>query len=422
MIEIKPINSLDSEVTVPGSKYIANRVLLLAALANGISKIKNIPNNDDINATMEALRKFGIKIDKKNNDFEINGTNGKITAPNEEINVRNSGTLMRLITGFASLAEGKTTITGSERIKQRPIKDLLKSLNELGIKCNSKNNGFPPAEVNGGTLNGGTTKIKGNVSSQFISSLLLIAPYAKNDVEIVVDDDLVSKNYVDMTIGLMKEFGVSVKRDNYKKFMVRAGQKYNAKNYSIPADPSSANYFLAAAAVVPGKIKANGLDLSQKGEAQFASILKKMGCKINRSKNGIEAIGNKKLNAVEVDMSTMPDSVQTLAVVAVFAQGTTRIRNIGNLKYKESDRIEDTATELKKLGIKAIAGDDELIVEGGNPKPAVIDPHNDHRMAMSFALIGLKTRIKIKNPECVNKSFPQFWDKLKQIGVEIKNA
>jgi len=422
MIEIMPIKALDSEITVPGSKYIANRVLLLAALANGISKISNVPENDDINATIEALRTFGVKINKKNDELIINGTNGKIRAPDKEINVCNSGTLMRLITGFASLAGGKTTITGSERIKQRPIKELLTSLNDLGIKCSSKNNGFPPVEVNGGTLDGGKTGIKGNVSSQFISSLLIISTYAKNDVEIIVEDGLVSKNYVDMTINLMRIFGVNVIRDNYKKFKVKSKQGYNTKNYTIPADWSSANYFLAAAAVVPGKIKANGLDLSQKGEAEFVDMLKKMGCKVNRNKSSIEVIGNKKLNAVEADMSTMPDSVQTLAAVAVFAKGATRIKNIGNLKYKESDRINDTASELKKIGIKAVAKDDELIIEGGNPSSAAIDPHNDHRMAMSFALIGLKTGIKIKNPECVAKSFPNFWEKLNEIGVKTKNA
>ena len=204
MIEIKPIKALDSEITVPGSKYIANRVLLLAALAKGVSRIKNVPDNEDINATIGALKKFNININKKNDEVIIKGTNGKIKDPDKEINVGNSGTLMRLITGFASIAEGKITITGSERIKQRPIKDLLSSLNDLGVKCSSKNNGFPPVEVNGGILNGGKTRIKGNVSSQFISSLLIISPYAKNDVEIIVENELVSKNYIDMTLDLME--------------------------------------------------------------------------------------------------------------------------------------------------------------------------------------------------------------------------
>ncbi len=434
MIEIAPIKKLDCNISVPGSKYIANRVLLIAALANGASTIKNVPENDDINAAIEALKKFNVEIarkseisgidsidNKKNSELVIIGTNGKISSANEKIDVKNSGTLLRFITGFASLADGKTKITGSERLQERPINDLLKSLNDLGIKCKSLNKGFPPVEVIGGTLNGGMTKIKGNVSSQFISALLLISPYAKNDVEIIIKSELVSKSYVDMTIGLMKEFGVNVKNENYEKFKIKCNQKYAAKNYIIPADWSSANYFFAAAAIVPGRVKVNDVDLSQKGESEFIEILREMGCEINKGKNSVEVIGRNGLNAVEADMSSMPDSVQTLAAVAVFAKGETKIKNIENLKYKESNRINDTASELKKLGIKVIAKDDELIINGGTPKPAVIDSHNDHRMAMSFALIGLKAGIKIQNPECVAKSFPNFWEKLKEIGAKIRN-
>jgi 3-phosphoshikimate 1-carboxyvinyltransferase len=420
MIEINPIKGLNSQISVPGSKYAANRVLIIAALAKGISKINNVPHNDDIDAAIEVLGKFGIKVYKKSNSVKIIGSDGKFNVPDKEIHVKNSGTLMRLITGFAALAEGKTTITGSERIKQRPIKDLLASLADLGIKCNSKNNGFPPVEVIGGTLKGGKSRIKGNVSSQYISSLLLISTFAENDVEIVIENDLVSKNYVDMTLDLMEKFGVKVERNRYESFKVRAGQRYEAKEFVVPADSSSANYFLAAAAIVPGKIKVRGVGPNQKGEAKFAGVLEKMGCKINRDENNIKIRGIENLKAIEVDMSMMPDSVQTLAAVAVFAEGTTKIKNIANLKYKESDRINDTVKELKKLGINATAKDDELVIEGGNPKLSVIDPHGDHRMAMSFALIGLRNGIKIKDPECVAKSFPQFWEKLKEIGVEIR--
>ena len=421
MIEVVPLKKLNSEISVPGSKYIANRILMIASLAEGTSIIKNIPENEDIKATIEALKKFGVEIKKDNNDLEINGTNGKLKLPKDDINVGNSGTLMRFIVGFSSLVKGKTKITGSKRIQQRPIIDLLNSLNDLGIKCSSVNKGFPPVKVEGGTLKGGTTKIKGDISSQFISSLLLTAPYAKNDVEIIIESDLVSKNYVDMTIDLMKEFGVSVERNAYKKFKIKLGQKYVAKEFTIPGDWSSANYFLAAAAIVPGRIKVKGLDMSAHGEAKFIDVLADMGCNINKNNGSIEIIGNKNLTAVDVDMSTMPDSVQTLAAVAVFTKSTTKIRNIGNLKYKESDRILDTANELKKLGINAIAKEDRLEIKGGKINSTIIDPHNDHRMAMSFALIGLKIPgIKIKNPECVSKSFPEFWSKLKEIGAGIK--
>jgi len=421
MIEIVPLKKLNSEISVPGSKYIANRILMIAALAEGTSIIKNIPNNDDINIAIESLKKFGVGIKKDNSNLEINGTNGNLKLPKDEINVENSGTLMRFIVGFASLLKGKVKITGSERIKQRPISGLLNSLNDLGIKCSSVNGNFPPIEVEGGTLKGGITKIKGDVSSQFISSLLLISPYSKNDVEIIIESDLVSKNYVDMTIDLMEEFGISVERNKYKKFKIKSGQKYIAKEITISGDWSSANYFLAAAAIVPGRIKVKGLDMSAHAEVKFVDVLSDMGCNINKNKDSIEIIGNENLTAVDVDMSSMPDSVQTLAAVAVFADGTTKIRNIGNLKYKESNRILDTANELKKLGINAIAKDDELEIKGGKINFAVIDPHNDHRMAMGFALIGLKIPgIKIKSPECVNKSFPEFWSKLKEIGAGIK--
>ncbi len=424
MIEIIPIKKLNSEITVPGSKYIANRILVISALAKGTSTIKNIPDNDDINTAIKVLKQFGVDIKKENSAVKINGTLGKIKLPKEEINVKDSGTLMRFIASFAALAQGKTKITGSKRIQERPIIDLLNSLKDLGVDCDSLNKGFPPVEINGGRLNGGITKIKGNVSSQFISSLLLVAPYAENDVEIILETNIVSKNYVDMTIDLMEKFNVHIERQGYKKFIVKSGRKYTAKEFTIPGDWSTSNYFLATAAIVPGKIKINGLDMQSKhGEAMFADVLAEMGCKIKKNKKNIEIMGVSNLNSVDVDMSSMPDSVQTLAAVAVFANGTTRIKNIGNLKYKESDRIKDTARELKKLGVNVTVKEDELIIKGGKVKSAIIDPHNDHRMAMSLALIGLKfPGIKIKNPECVNKSFPKFWDRLKEIGAGIRNA
>ena len=422
MIEILPVKKLNSTVSVPGSKYIANRVLLIAALAEGDSAIKNMPKNEDICATIAALKNFGIKISEKKHRIVIHGAGGKLKSPKDEVDVGNSGTLMRFIAGFASIADGKAIITGSERIKQRPIGDLLKSLKELGVVCSSLNNGFPPVKIIGGALRGGKTRIKGDISSQFISSLLLISPYAKNDVEIVVEGELVSKSYVDMTIGLMGEFGINIENEKYKKFKIKSGQKYKAKNYDIPADWSSANYFFAAAAIIPGRVEVKGIDFSEKGESSFVDLLGKMGCKVSKNKNSVEVIGKNNLKAIDADMSLMPDSAQTLAAISVFAKGVTRIKNIGNLKFKESDRINDTAIELKKLGIGVIAKEDGLIINGSSEiQPAIIDSHNDHRMAMSFALIGMKVPgIKIQNQECVAKSFPNFWDKLKEIGARLK--
>ncbi len=420
MIEIVPIKELNAEITVPGSKYIANRALIIAALADGVSEIGNVPENEDINALINSLNEFGVKIEKKASSLVIHG--GKLSVPKKEINVQNSGTLMRFICSFSALVDGKTTVTGSERIKERPIDDLLKSLEDLGIKTDS-NKGFCPVTIHGGSLLGGKTRIKGDVSSQFISSILLASPYAKKSVEIEVETELLSKNYVDMTISLMEEFGVKVERHGYSSFLVKP-QKYKHKNYTISGDWSSASYFLAAAMLIPGSIKLNSMDMkSKQGEAKFPEVLVKTGGMLRKNSTWLQLMGFNEKIPLDIDMGDMPDVVQTLAVIAAVSNGTTRIWNIKHLASKESNRIKDTAAELRKIGIKAEDKEDELIIHGGNPHGAIIDPHNDHRMAMSFAVLGLKIPgIKIQNPECVNKSFPGFWEKLRDIGAEIKHV
>ncbi|MBI1935922.1 3-phosphoshikimate 1-carboxyvinyltransferase, partial [Candidatus Woesearchaeota archaeon] len=423
MIEIKPIKKLDAAVSVPGSKYTANRLLIICALADGTSILKNVPENEDVKNAISALEQFGIEIKRNNDELIIRGTNGKLTAPKNEINVGDSGTLLRFISGFAALAKGKTTITGSRRIQQRPILDLLNSLNDLGIKSISQN-GNAPLEILGGNLKGGKTKIKGNISSQFISSLLMVAPFAKKDVEINVEGKLVSSEYVDLTIKLMRDSGIKVERKN-KAFKIKSNQKYKPKIFTIPSDWASANYFLAAAAIVPGTIKVENLEMqSSQPESGFIDLLVRMGCKVSISENSLQITGNNKLKSIDADMGSMPDSAQTLAAVALFADGVTKIKNIKNLKFKESDRINDTADELRKLGADVEAKNNEIIINNKKKKsklnPALIDSHNDHRMAMSFAVAGLKIGMKIKNPECISKSFPQFLDKLKEIGTEVK--
>ncbi|MBT4539941.1 3-phosphoshikimate 1-carboxyvinyltransferase [Candidatus Woesearchaeota archaeon] len=452
IIEIKPITKLDAEINIPGSKYVANRVLMIAALADGTSILKNVPDNDDINKAIIALKQFGVSIKREGSSLEIIGTGGNIETIETEIHVGESGTLLRFITGIASLAEGKIKITGSKRIQERPIAPLINTLEQLGVnieRLNQVNKDCCPIVVGGENLNGNngnSNNLKSNkvvidasLSSQFLSSLLLIAPSiankSKNDVEIITTGEVVSKSYVDLTISLMETFGVKIERDDYNKFIIKTNQKFNAMGFTIPSDWSSANYFLAAAAIVPGKIKINHLDLdSVHGEAKFVDVLEKMGCEIEKGKDFIVLDGKdfialkgpNKLVGVEVDMSSMPDSVQTLVAVAAFANGNTIIKNISNISLKESDRINDTIKELNKLGVIAKSNHDEIMISKGllNGREGhisiIIDPHNDHRMAMSFALIGLKiSGIKINNPGCVNKSFPGFWKKLEEIGVEI---
>ncbi len=424
MIEIVPIDKLDADIIVPGSKYIANRVLIISALAKGKSIIKNVPDNEDINNSIMALKSFGADIQRKDDLLIISGNKGKLKIPGKAINVGDSGTLLRFITGVAAICRGKVKITGSKRIQERPINDLISAFSDLGVKTKSLNKGKPPVVIEGGTLKGGKIKIKGDISSQYISSLLLVASYAKEDVEIILKTEVVSKNYIDLTIQLMEDFGVKIERKGYSRFLIKSGQRYRAREYVIQGDWSSASYFLAAGAIVPGRIRIKNIDLkSRQGESRFYSVLKKMGCKINKKDDWIEVIGPERLIGIDIDMGSMPDTVQTLCSVACFAEGTTSITNIGNLRYKESDRINDTALELKKLGINVKTKDDSITIKGGNVRDGIIDTHNDHRTAMSFALIGLKVkRMKINNPEVVNKSFPGYWDKLKEIGAEIKYA
>ena len=419
MIEIIPVKKLNAEISVPGSKYLANRLLIIAALAKGTTILRNVPENEDIASAIDALRKFGVNIGKEKDTLVIEG--GALKTPLDEINVNNSGTLMRFIAGLSSLA-GEVTINGSERIRQRPINGLLKSLNNLGVSTKSES-GYPPFTVFGGSLIGGKTRIGGEVSSQFISSLLLISPLAKKTVEIIIDKTLVSKNYVDMTIELMKEFGIKVEREGYERFKVKP-QNYRAGEYNIQGDWSSASYFLAAAMLVPGTVKINNIDTkSKQGEAKFPELLVKTGGMLRKNSNWLQLIGFNELTPLDIDMGDMPDVVQTLAVLGAFSKGTTRIKNIKHLAAKESNRIKDTAIELRKLGIKVECTADELIIHGGCPHGALIDSHNDHRMAMSFAIAGLKIPgIKIKDPDCVNKSFPGFWDKLREIGAGVINA
>ncbi len=422
MIEIIPIRKLDAAISVPGSKYLANRVLMMAALAGGVSTIKNVPDNDDINQVVSVLRELGVKIEKKYPfTLTVHGKGGKFQPQSTALEVKESGTLLRFLTALSSLIPGKITITGSKRIQERPMKDLLNSLQDLGIKCWTTENGYPPLEIHGGILNGGTTSIRGNVSSQFISALLLAAPYAQKEVKIQIASELVSIEYVDMTIELMGRFGVQVCREG-SAFIIKSGQRYLAQECSLPADWSSASYFLAAAAITSGKVMVINVDFNAcQGEKQFAELLERMGCKVIRGKDWITVEGTEELRAIEVNLKDMPDVVQTLAAVAAYAQGTTRITGIEHLRYKECDRLEKTAQELSKAGVEVTATEHELQITGSRElKAAVFETHNDHRMAMSLALLGLKTPgIKIQNPEVARKSFPDYWEKLKELGAKI---
>ncbi|MBW2217754.1 MAG: 3-phosphoshikimate 1-carboxyvinyltransferase [Deltaproteobacteria bacterium] len=380
MIEIKSQKIHNSEIIVPGSKSYTHRILISAALSDGICTIYNGLKSEDTLLTLGALRQMGINIHIKDDRFVVHGSKGMLKPCIDPVYLGNSGTSVRFLTAVAALGQGVYTLTGTRRMGERPIQDLLDGLVSMGVDARSvKANGCPPIEVKGGGIMGGGVALKCGVSSQFLSALLLIAPYTTQGIEINVVEGPVSRPYVDMTVDVMEELGVQVQRDGYQYFSVAGGQVYRAGSYEVEADC-------------------------------FAELLESMGCKIVQEADGITVSG-RPLSSITADMSDMPDMVPTLAVVAAFAKGTSVIKNVGHLKDKESDRLGSVVKELSKIGIDASCSETGMEIKGGCPHGAEIDTYGDHRMAMSFALAGLKiSGIVIRDERCVEKSFPDFWD------------
>jgi len=413
MIEIKP-HSIKPycEVSVPGSKSYTHRILIAAALSDGVCPIGNALIAEDTRLTRQALEQMGIRIeDAPDSRIIVHGRRGHLHPAADRIYLGNSGTSMRLLAAVAALGRGGLTLYGTQRMAERPIQDLIDALNQLGVPIRSTGrSGCPPVEVRGGPIRGGSVTINCRTSSQYLSALLLIAPYTEKGLDIAVAGGPVSKPYVDMTIDVMNEFGVMVDREKYDRFVVAGRQTYRAGAYTVEPDASQAGYFWAAAAVCGTRIKVKGVvQNSRQGDVQFAQLLAGMGCEIHNAADGITVAG-RRLRAAEIDMGDMPDMVPTLAVVAAFAEGTTVIRNVSHLKAKESDRLTAVANELVKMGIQARCGANELIVTGGQPHGAAIETYGDHRIAMSFAVAGLAAPgTSILDENCVEKSFPDFW-------------
>ncbi|MBI2654648.1 3-phosphoshikimate 1-carboxyvinyltransferase [Candidatus Woesearchaeota archaeon] len=415
MLAIKTKKYINAVIEAPPSKSYTQRALIVAALANGKSIIKNPLFSDDTNYMVSALKQFGVEIKKKGKNLVVYGINGRLKTPDKNVFVGNAGTAMRFLATFASLADGDTIITGDKRMQQRPIQDLLYALQQIGVNSKSSD-GFPPVKIFGGSFNGGNIRLKGDLSSQYLTSILLCAPYAKNSITMNITENLTSKPYVDITLDVMKKFGVDVKNINYKKFMIKNNQKYKARNYAIEGDASSASYFFAAAAIAKGKVMVKNINpASKQGDIKFVDILKKMGCGVKKGKNYIQIEGYS-LKSVDVDMNEMPDVVPTLAVTSVFAEGTTTIRDVPNLRLKETDRLKALAFELRKIGANVEEMQDGLKIKRRRVQKAIIETYNDHRMSMSFAVAGLGINgIRIKNPACVKKSFPDFWEKFNEL-------
>lgn len=417
MKEISPISKIDAKVCVPGSKSLTHRAFIVAALANGKSHLENILYAEDTMLTASALNQMGVDIKIDGKTATVIGRAGKIFAPKKEIYLGNSGTSMRLLTAISALGDGRFILTGDSRMKQRPIADLLDALNLLGVSAYSiDKSGCPPVAIEAKGIMGGRTGVKTNISSQFLSGLLLAAPYAKNDVIIEVIGNLPSKSYIDLTLKVMEDFGVRINYEDYKHFFIPSRQVYKARDYTIEGDLSSASYFFAAAAILKGKVTVFPIDIdSKQPDIGFLGILEEMGCKAVAKQREVTVVGGD-LKGISVDMNAMPDLVPTLAVVAAFAKGDTIIKNVAHLRAKECDRLSAIATELMNMGVKVEEKEDGLIIKGGGLEGAIIETYNDHRIAMSFAIAGLKVPgIKIINPACVNKSFPEFWDILESL-------
>lgn len=416
---IPPKKIIKTKIVIPGSKSYTNRALLLAVLSKSEVKIMHPLISEDTLAMIDCLKKLGIKIIQKENLIEVKNDISAVKNHLYNLNAQISGTTIRFILALSTIIPGIKILSGQKGLNKRPISDLVDGLRQLGAKIDYlKKEGFPPIKVSSSNLNPGTIKITGYISSQYISAILMIAPLV-GDLTIEVTGEQISKPYIDMTIDIMKHFGVTVENENYGKYVIPGNQKYGIKKYLVEGDLSSAAYFLAIAALTKSTLTLRNINPdSKQADMEFLEILEKMGNKIILGRNEITILG-KGIKAVIVNMVNCPDQIQTVAVLAVFAKGVTRISGIQSLRVKETDRVLALKKELKKMGIKTAATKNTLTIYGGNPRAAKIDTYGDHRMAMSFAIAGCKlSGMEIVDSDVVNKTFPNFWKILNSIGVK----
>jgi 3-phosphoshikimate 1-carboxyvinyltransferase len=416
MIEIQPLSNVDASIEVPGSKSLTQRALIAAALAKGTSTLRGPLESEDTEYSSGALMQMGIAMDK-GKEWLVHGNGGLIQPSREPIFLGNNGTATRFLTSVASLGKSEYIIDGDQRMHQRPIGPLMAALRGWGVEITAvKGTDCPPLCINGRGLAGGSTVLPEGKSSQYLSSLLLVAPYAGTPAILRVEGDVLSKPYVAMTLSVMDAFGISVEcTADFSYFSVPQGC-YRAREYQIEGDASNASYFWAAAAVTGGRVTVTNVPVpSLQGDAMLVPLLGRMGCEVSRTGNGITLQGTNRLEGIQVDMGDMPDVVPTLAVVAAFAHGRTVIENIAHLRIKECDRLSAVVAELTKLGVKVEELEATMIIhgEGGmGLHGAVIETYEDHRMAMSLAVAGLRiSGVQISGEECVAKSFPDFWER-----------
>ncbi len=408
----------DVAITLPGSKSLTNRALLLGALADGTTTLTNALFSDDTIVMVEALRRLGftVTVDESALVMMVWGRGGEIPARDVELFVGGAGTAMRFLTAAVSLGHGRYRLDGTPRMRARPIGDLLDALARWGVSATAEN-GKPPVVVQARGLPGGRTRVRGDASSQFLSALLMVAPHAREDCEIVVDGQSVGAPYIEMTIAVMAAFGVAVDRREADRLQVRAGQRYRARAYAVEPDASGAAYFFAAAAITGGRVTVPGLSpASWQGDVRFVDVLESMGCAVEREREAVTVRGTGTLRGVDVDMAGISDQAMTLAAIAPYAAGPTRIRGTAHIRHQESDRLRATATELRRLGQEVTEHDDGLTIVPRPVRAATVETYDDHRLAMAFAVAGLRTPgIAIADPGCVAKTFPDFFDRLDRL-------
>jgi len=421
-LTLKPIAHIDGGVNLPGSKSLSNRALLLAALAEGTTTIRNLLESDDTRHMLNALKQLGIEytLSADKTECRVVGNAGALENTElEELFLGNAGTAMRPLCAALCLGKGTYILTGEPRMKERPIGHLVDALRQIGAEISYlENEGYPPLKIEANGLKGGKVEIDGTISSQFLTALLLASPMAEADLTISIMGELVSKPYIDITLDIMQKFGVKVSNDDYKTFTIKAGQKYKAiESYMVEGDASSASYFLAAAAIKGGTVKVTGIGRdSIQGDIQFVDVLELMGARVEWAETYV-SVTRDVLRPIDMDFNHIPDAAMTVATMALFAKGVTTLRNIYNWRVKETDRLFAMATELRKVGAEIEEGEDYLkIIPPKMLKHAAIDTYDDHRMAMCFSLLALDSAsVTINEPECTAKTFPAYFEVLESI-------
>ncbi len=420
-LEITPRGPIDGRPRVPGSKSITNRALLLAALADGESVLRGGLHSDDTVVMRQALDAMGISLREETTAdgepvWHVSGRGGRFAAPDHALDCGNSGTTVRFLTAALTLADAPITVDGNARMRERPISDLVSALRALGAELTLEGeNECPPVRLHGGGLPGGRAIIDGSRSSQYVSAVLQAAPYADRDVELDFKDGIVvSRPYIDLTLEVMRDFGADADWTSESALRVVAGRRYAARDFAIEPDASSAAYPFAAAAIAGGRVTVDGVRPdSHQADFKILGLLERMGCRVERSGDSVILTGPEgELRALgRVDMNDFPDAVLAYAVVCAFANGPTTIEDVYNLRIKETDRLDALETELRKLGVTARAGHDSLHIEPAPMHGAEIETYDDHRMAMSFALAGLRVPgVVILDPGCVSKTWPGFFE------------